>query len=408
MALPRLTSAFLNAAFVIIALPIIVLAFAPEEQKGLQLGLLVGLSVVLTIVILLSTATASDSLPGLRIRRKPFVLAGHLLVLFGSLAFLIGSSYLILIVGTLFMVAARSAIDATHLPLLREIIPQEIRGRYSAPVSLMLVFGAAGGAVVAGWLAQEAERAGNNISFLAPLSLAALGMAAFTGLVFATLVNEPEREAQPSALLKLLKNHKGKRERAYYRFMAARTVYLIGIFIVLIFFVYLVKDVYLATDYMLMAGVYYAVASLGAAAFAFPAGRLADRFGCLPVIIGCGAVQVISASTMFFLGYLHAALATAGALLFGAAFGGMYAAALALSTKLIPRVDDTAKYMSMIVVSTYIAQMTASLAGGPTLDLFNSWDSGLGYTALFVFALLCFLGGGAVFQKLTEPSELER
>ena len=404
MSLPRLTSAFLQSAFVIIALPVIVLAYTPEDQKGLQLGLLSALSVVLTIAVLLGTAIASDSLPGSRKRRKPFVIFGHLLVVLAAVVLSFGHSYIALITAVMLMVAARSAIDAAHLPLINDLVPRGERGRYSAPVGFMQVAGAAGGAVLAGYLAQEAEKTNQVLSFLSPLALGAVALALAAGAIFTSRVNEPPSESSPSGLAALLRNRAGSKERAYYRFMIARTIYLIGIFAVLLFFVYLVKDVFQALDYKLMSGIYYAVAALGAAFFTIPAGWLSDRFGCLPVIYGCGVTQATSCVIVFFFGYLHPLFAASGALLFGAAFGGMFASSLALSTKIIPRAGDAAKYMALLIVSTYAAQLFGSLSAGPTLDYFNRLSSGGGYTALFFLAVVCFLGGAAILFRIEEPA----
>ena len=403
MSLPRLTSAFLQSAFVIIALPIIVLAYSAEEQQGLQLGLMSALTVTVTVATLLAVAVASDSLPGSRMRRKPFVILGHLLPLAVAAILLLTGSYPMLIAAVLLAVAARSAIDAAHLPLLNDIVPLRERGRYSAPIGLMQVLGAAGGAVLAGYLAQQAEMGGKALSFLGPLALGAVALALVAGAIFFLAVGEPPRVPNPSSLAALLRGLGGKRERSYMRFMVARTIYLVGIFAVLIFFVYLVKDVYRVEDYKMMSGVYYALAAIGAAVFAITAGPLSDRFGCLPVIYGCGFAQAASCAAVFFLGNLHMAFAAAGALLFGAAFGGMFAASLALSTKIIPRAGDTAKYMALLVVSTYAAQLIASLSAGPTLDLFNGLAEGMGYSAIFVLAVVCFLGGAAALLRIEEP-----
>ena len=403
MSLPRLTTAFLQSAFVIIVLPIIVLAYSAKEEQGLQLGLMSALTVTVTVATLLAVAVASDSLSGTRSRRKPFVIFGHLLPVAAAAILLLTGSYPMLICAVLLMVAARSAIDAAHLPLINDIVPLPERGRYSAPIGLMQVLGAAGGAVLAGYLAQQAEAGGAPLSFLGPLALGAVALALVSGGIFSLAVNEPPRAPNPSSLTALLRGLGGKRERAYLRFMIARTIYLVGIFAVLVFFVYLVKDVYRAEDYKMMSGVYYALAAIGAAVFAITAGPLSDRYGCLPVIYGCGFAQAASCAAMFFLGHTHMAFAVAGSLLFGAAFGGMFAASLALSTKIIPRAGDAAKYMALLVVSTYAAQMIASMSAGPTLDYFNSLGGGLGYTAIFVLAVVCFLGGAAVLLRIEEP-----
>jgi MFS family permease len=403
MSLPRLTSAFLQSAFVIISLPVIVLAHAPAEQKGVQLGLLSSLSVVLTVAVLLGTAVASDNLAGSRRRRKPYVLSGHVLVVPAASLFALGGGYPLMIAAVLLMVAARSMIDSAHLPLINDLIPQDERGRFSAPIGFMQVAGAAGGAVLAGYLAQGAESSGRALSFLPALALWSVVLALAAGAVFAVRVQEPPSVAQPSGLLALFRRYGGARERAYYRFMVARTVYLVGVFAVLLFFVYLVKDVFRAENYKLMAGVYYGIAAFGAAAFSIPSGRLSDRFGCLPVIYGCGITQALSCALVFFAGHIHPAFAATGALLFGGAFGGMFASSLALSTKIIPKAGDTAKYMALLIVSTYLAQLLGSLTAGPLLDLFNALAAGWGYTAIFVLASLCFLGAAAILLKIKEP-----
>lgn len=403
-ALPRFVSSFLNSAFVIIALPIVVLAHSPPEQKGIQLGILSALSVLLTIVTLLGTAHTSDILPGERVRRKPFIIAGHVLVLPAALLSLFGFYYLVSILVVLIAVAARSAIDAAHLPLLNDLIPERLRGRYSAPISLLGILGIALGAVLAGYLAQTAEGLGTPTSFLQLLSAIALVAALCLGAVFVFAVEEPARRALPSPLMELLRSRSGERESAYYRFMVARTVYLVGIFAVVIFFVYIVKDVYRSPDFKMMSGVYYAVSVLGAALFTLPAGNLADRIGCLPVIFICGAVQVVSSVVIFFLAPGLQYFAYAGIFFFGGAFGGIFAASLALSTKLIPRAGDAAKYMALLIVSTYVAQFFASLLGGGLFDLANMFYPGSGHVAIFFLAELCFLSGGVVFLRIKEPA----
>jgi MFS family permease len=403
MALPRLVSSFLNSAFVIISLPVIVLAFAPPEQKGTQLGLISSLSVILTIFTLLGVAYASDSLPGRRVRRKPFIAAGHLLVLPAVVLFYFTFSYVALVFGVLFMVAARSAIDAAHLPMLNDLIPERLRGRFSAPISLLGIMGIVTGAVLAAVLAQEAEYSGDHTSFLIPLGLGAAATALGAAFIFTTKVKEPQREAQPSRLMELLRSLGGKRERGYLWFMIARTVYLVGIFAVVLFFVYIVQDLYKQPDFKLKTGLYYAVSILGAMLFTLPAGALSDRLGCLPVVLISGVVQAIACFVVFVLGPTADIWAYIGIFFFGGAFGGIFASSLALSTKLIPRQGDAAKYMSLLVVSTYVSQLIASLAGGFLYDYFNRFFSFSGPPAIFVLAELCFLLGGLFFLKLEEP-----
>ncbi len=404
LALPRLTSAFLQSAFVIIALPIIVLAAAPAGHKGLHLGLIAGAATALTVATLLGVGHASDGLPGTRVRRRPFIVLGHLLMLPAAVLLWLGPSYALLVAGLLITVVARGATDAAHLPLLNDMVATERRGVYSAMISFMHVLGAAGGGLLAGYLAQEADGAGDAISFLGPLSLYATALALAALLLFVVNVKEKARAAQATRLLDLLRARRGARERAYFRFMAARTVYLVGVFAVVVFLVYLVEDVYRATDFKMAAGIYYAVATVASMAFALPAGYLADRIGCLPVIYISGGVQVLSCALFFSAGAAHPAFAYVAALLFGGAFGGVFAASLALSTKLIPRHGDAAKYMALLLLSTYVAHLVASLVGGAALDLCNSISPLSGYLALFFLAELCFLGGGAIFARLQEPS----
>ena len=403
MATPRLVSAFVNAAFIIISLPVIVLAYSPPEQKGIQLGLVSAASVVVTVAVLLGVAYASDKLPGTRNRRKPFVIIGHLLVFVAAVVFWLPVSFVSLVAAILVIAAARSAIDSAHLPLLNDLIPENLRGRYSAPISLFQVIGVAGGALLAGYLAQAAENAARPMAFLSPLAGASVLVVFLFGLAFSLSVKEAKRETRARGLRELFSSGLGDKERAYFRFMLARTVYLVGVFIVVIFFVYIVRETYSSSDFKLMSGIYYAVSTVGALAFTIPAGLLADRIGCLKVIYISGAIQAASCVLFFFLGMLHPIFAYVVVLPFGGGFGGIFASSLALSTKLIPREGDTAKFMALLIISTYISQLIGSLLGGPAFDLSNLILPGSGPVTIFALAEFCFLGGGAVFWRIKEP-----
>lgn len=312
--------------------------------------------------------------------RRVLMVSGTLLAAVGLFVLGLGG-VLALVAGYLLAVIAANVAQAGQQALVPDHVPAIWRGRAAGIKGFLDV----GGASVA-FLVLAALLSGGR----ATMALVLLGIGLVATLALA-LVLLPS--AAPARAAKRPKIPIG-----FARILAARFLFLLGIYVVGRFFVLLMADrLRLGADAAAgHAGLQLAILALVTAAASIPAGWAADRYGRRALMVGGAAVGALG------IGLLAAANDAAAILLFGglmaigsAAFG---AGSWALLTDVTPS-SDAGRLMGIANLSTAGAGATAGLAG-PIIDAGNAIRPGAGFVIVLALSAATALASGILSLRL--------
>ncbi len=365
-------------------LPAVLLGLAPEDTQATTLGFLTFAGLLAGMLIQPLAGAWSDRLRA-RWGRRGMLALGVGLILLALAVFGAGSSLLFVAAGYLLAQVSSSVAQAAQQGFIPDMVPPGQRGQASGWKGVMDLTGAMLGFVLLGALL------GSNQVRLALAVTAAVLLAAF--LLTLLLVREPPAPAaqqegsRPSILgvysLSLREN------RAFTRAVAARFLFLTGTYAVgrfLLLFVAERLGLDPASAAQQAAGL-LAGLSLVTVFFAIPAGRAADRFGRVPVMV-FGALANAAGILLLIGAHSSAAILAAGGLmsLGSAAFSS---ANWALTADLAPPAE-AGRFLALANFGTAGAAAAAGLFG-PLIDAANRASDGAGFPLLFVLAALASL-----------------
>ncbi|XLE17801.1 MFS transporter [Deinococcus radiomollis] len=213
-------SAFHWLLLLLILMPADVVRFVGEKQKGTYLGLLVGIGAVLALVMPPLIGTLSDRL-GLRL---PFLRWGVAinvagLAVMGLASVLLASAGLtgfwVYVLGYLLVQLGNNVATSPYSALIPELVPHDLRGRYSGVMGQLQALGQLFGALLAFGLGQLGLP--GAVSYVL-IVVVLVGSAAIT----LRQVPEPPLKAQPEA-----------RPGEHWRWFGGALVRIVGVVLVL-------------------------------------------------------------------------------------------------------------------------------------------------------------------------------
>jgi MFS family permease len=306
--------------------------------------------------------------------RRALMTAGGGLAVLGLLLMGIGGG-LALLAGYLLAIVAANVGQAGQQALVPDRVPHTWRGRAAGVKGLLDVAGASASFVLLAALLGAGQRTGALV-LLAACLLGTLAAA------LALLPRDAAPHAQAPARIPVL----------FGRILAARFLFLLGIYMVGRFLVLFVADrLGLGADAAAaQAGLVLAMLALLSAVASIPAGWAADRFGRRATMVGGAAVGATGIALLAIAGDAAGILLFGGLMAIGSsAFG---AGSWALLTDVTPG-SDAGRLMGIANVATAGAAGVAGLAG-PMIDTANAIRPGAGFVALLALSAVCALAGG--------------
>lgn len=377
-------------------LPAVLLTLAPADAQATTLGFLSFTGLLAGMLIQPLAGAWSDRLRA-RWGRRGMLALGVGLILLALAVFGAGFSLAFVIIGYLLAQISSSVAQAAQQGFIPDKVPPAQRGQASGWKGVMDLTGAMLGFVLLGALL------GSNQVRLALAVTAAVLLVAF--LLTLLLAREPRAPAdqavsrRPSltgAYRLSLREHPAFASAVAARFLFLTATYAVGRFLLLFVAERLGLDPVSAAQQAagLLAGL-----SLVTVLFAVPAGRAADRFGRVPVMVfgvlanAAGILFLIPASS-------SAAILAAGGLmsLGSAAFSS---ANWAITTDLAPPAEG-GRFLALANFGTAGAAAAAGLFG-PLVDAANRAASGAGFPLLFVLAALVSLSSLLALSGLRAP-----
>jgi Na+/melibiose symporter-like transporter len=380
-----------------IILPAILLYLVPEDLKNSYLGLLTFIGLILAMVIQPISGAASDRWQSRWGRRRPLALIGTSLD-FIFLALLAWSGNIaIVIIGYIGLQIVSNIAHGPMQGLIPDMVPEEQMGAASGVKNLMDMGGLIIVSLAAGRLLSPDDRYPTTIMIVVMVVLA---VSAATTFIFAREKPTSEQAKNRNRISFkeiFLVDFRGNRN--YFRLIASRFMFLIGIYGVQTFAQYFIRDVMQVPNPIQTTGDLMAALALSLVACSLIGGWLSDRIGARKVV---AIASVIAAAGSFLLIFAKdLATMTLYASVLGAGIGFYLTSNWAFASKLAPKAE-AGKFLGLTNLATAGASAMSKLAGVP-IDIANHAMPGrfLGYYGLF------FMGGLFALLSLILLSKVE-
>jgi Na+/melibiose symporter-like transporter len=381
-----------------IILPAILLHLVPSYMKNSYLGVLTFVGLMLAMVIQPISGAASDAWRSRWGRRRPLGLIGTLLD-FVFLALLAWSgNILVVIIGYIGLQIASNIAHGPMQGLLPDEVPHEQMGAASGLKNLMDMGGLIVASLAAGNLLSPNDR------YPTAIMLVVIGVMAASALVtFITVREKPtsevRKEKNPLNLNQIFSvDFYGNKN--YFRLIASRFVFLIGIYGVQTFAQYYIRDVMQAPNPIKATGDLMAALAVALVICSVLGGWLTDRFGSRRVLV---LASLLSSAGCFLLITARdlQTLTMFGSVL-GAGIGFYLTANWALASRLAPKAE-AGKFLGLTNLATAGASAFSKL-GGIGIDIANAAAPGrfLGYSGLFLLGGVFALGSLILLGRVKE------
>ena len=401
-ALPRLATSFAGTAIVTLTLPQIVVASVGDARKGLHLGAITAAASLASLAALYLSGRHSDRRRLTSGRRH--LPAVWLAVMIGPLlALAVGASYPVVVGAVLALVVTRSLCDAAHLPIVADDFAgpdasgnDGLAGRLSGHIAFQQFLGSGLGALAFAWLPAVVPSPTLRVS-AAPAAIV-FAVVAAVGILRSYRGPAPSRRAAGGAA------EPGWFPPSLRNLLAARTLFMAGVFVISTFLVFFVRDVLGARDVERVTATLFGGTVLGALFSSLPAGRLAGRVGDRPMLFAAGFAVALVAPAFVILAPGRPAVALSCMLLYGAAFGIVVTSGLSLTLSVVGDPARAGRIMALASATTFVSQAAASGAGAMVLDPLNRLRPNAGYYALVALIELLLVSGGMFLRRVEAGS----
>lgn len=380
-----------------IILPVRLLDFLEESQKNSYLGLITFAGLVLAMITQPVIGTFSDRCCINWGRRRPYILAGVILVLlFLPGIALAGSLPLFFFVYCILQVSSNTA-QAPYQAFIPELVPPDKRGLASGVKNVVEILG---GLLVmrlaAFFMGQYEEYAKVYWLWITCGVLAIVFLV--TGLFTLLKVKEkPVSEGPGVSITSFFQSFKVDLKHSDFGwFLASRSVLGIPGVVLQIFTLYFLMDYIRIENPTGVAGDLMVVVGVSLLAMVYPAGWLTDRIGRKPVVIISGLVGALGIVFLYF-SHSYVPILLSGAVI-GMANGIMLSSTWALATDLTVKGEE-GRYLGITNIALAGGSALARLVG-PVIDFFNTVDSGLGYQVMLLICFICFIVGVLLILKV--------
>jgi MFS family permease len=384
-----------------ILLPAVLLNYVPDAKKNTYLGLLTFVGLIIAMIVQPITGALSDGWESRLGRRRPFILLGTLFD-FLFLSILAWAGGLIwLFIGYVGLQLSSNIAHGPMQGLLHDRVPQEQLGVAASLKTFMDMFSLVIASLLAGRLLDPVTRDPT------PTMLFVMGLLAVAATI--TILGVRESPSSVRAERSGARRHEVeagqgemsdrrfrnlflidfRQHSSYWRLIAERLLFLLGIFGMQTFAQYYLQDVLRVPDPPKQTGDLLAALTLTLVFLVLVGGWLTDKYGAKRILaIG----TFISAAGMLLMLF---ATDMRGIIIFGTILGagiGLFLTSnWALANALAPQ-QEAGKYLGLTNLATAGAAALSRLEG-PVLDWLNAaWPGAwVGYKGLFVFGAVCML-----------------
>ncbi len=387
--------AFMWNALHPIVLPALLLRFVPEGLKNTYLGAMTFAGLILAMVVQPLAGGLSDRTRSRMGRRRPWILAGTLASL-ACLAVMAPSISLWQVaLGYILLQVASNTAHGPAQGLIPDLVDPGRRGLASGIKTLFDM----GGLVVTSLVAGQLMADDNPTSVFGIIAVVLVAGAAIT---LGTTREPSGREMVATVEMSISPRADLAAYPIFARFLVARGLVLLGIYVVQSFAQYYIRDWLRVPNATVVTGNLMATIGVALTLLVFPAGWLSDKVGRWTLNIAAGGVAALGIFLLVFARSVTAVYAFGG--IIGMATGVFLSVNWALATDLIPRAEG-GKFLGYTNFATAGAAALSRL-GGPLIDGINAlWPgSAAGYPVAFAVAALLTLSGAVLLARVRQSS----
>jgi len=398
-----------------IVLPARLLDFVPEEMKNSYLGYLTFAGLVLAMLVQPIVGASSDRSGSSWGRRRPYVLAGTIVLLVLIPGIGLWESYAAVFICYCLMQIASNIAQGPYQGLIPDLVPEGKRGLASGVKSLLEMVGGVSVARLAAyfmdqytideggyWLWLTLGTLGVVFLITSLVTLLTVKEQAGTGrreVAATTITEEPESsDSIITLLVNLLRRLLTyiKQHKSFIWFLLSRGLLGMPGVILQTFAYYYLQDVIDIENPAGAAANLVIVVGAALIAVVYFAGRLSDRAGRKPIMLFSGLIGAVGV-VLLYLSDSYTQVLLAGALI-GLASGAFLSTSWAMATDLAPEGEE-AKFLGLTNLAMAAGSALARLIG-PLIDYFNTVGTNLGYSVMLLACFLCFILGSLLVLKV--------
>ena len=406
-----------SAALFPIVIPLQILLFVPRGQVGnVQQAVLLGwISAVGAIVSLIMPplfGLMSDRSTSIYGRRRPYIVAGTILLVVSALLLAIAGNIAIFVIALIINQFGSNAANASYQALMPDIVPREQRGEASGYFGLMTILGNVGSLGVAAFLLGSFTLTSNDSAIIrrgATIFYILTGIALLVGMLI-TIIGVHEirfqrpvtesAQAKEKAMLRFRRwfvvNWIAPWREYNFRLMFfTRFAVMMGLALFMTFIEYYFAQVQHTSNFVQATAGVALLALLGALCSAFVLGVWSDRIRRAPLVCA-STICMALASLTFVIAPGSFPLWTLG-ILFGVGYGAYTSVDWALAIDSMPSLNNFGKDLGLWGASGTFPNIMAPALGGLLIYVVSIYTAtALGYRLIFAAATI-FLLLGAIF-----------
>jgi MFS family permease len=414
-----------NAALFPIVIPLQILLFVPPGQVGnaqqaLLLGWISTAGAAVSLIMPPVFGMLSDNTRGSWGRRRPYIAAGAVLLIFSALLLAVAGSVAIFVLALIINQFGSNAANASYQALLPDLVPKEQRGAASGYMGLMTILGSISSLVLAAWLLGQVSltsTGGNIIRRGATLFYVLTGIALLVGALITVIgvheiplipnANKPTRK-QESVFLRFRRWFVSNwvapwREYNFRLIFFTRFAVMMGLTLFMTFIEYYFANVAHVTNFVQATAVVALLALFGAICSALLLGIYSDRVRRAPIVC-VSTLLMASASFAFVIAPGSFPLWILG-ILFGVGYGAYTSVDWALAVDAMPQLSTVGKDFALWGSSTNLSSILAPALGSFTIYLVSFYAAtALGYRLVFAIATLFLIYGAIFVLKIRIPA----
>jgi len=385
-----------------IVLPLRLLDMVAETEKNTRLGLLTFVGLLLAMIVQPIAGAISDRYGFKWGQRRPYILIGSLLGILLLPGIGLFQSYIALFAIYCLLQATSNTAQGPYQAFIPDLVPQGKKGLASGVKSLLETIGGITLVRLIGYfMGNYAPGEGALWLWLVLAVLAAILLVAILATVIMVKESPGKKSAsEPPMCQTLIRSFQFdvKKDRDFIVFLVSRLLIFMALTTIQTFALFYLRDVVglpnpaIATADLLIA------AGAGMLIAVYPAGRLSDIIGRLPVVISSGLLGAVGVLVIFFAtGY---GTIIVGGIIIGIGTGAFMSSNWALATDLVPAGEE-ARYLGLTNLATAGGAALARLIG-PAIDYFNHYGAGVGYQVMLGACFAYFAAGSLLLLKIRE------